>query len=133
MGTQYVQSSELGAYVNADAIADIADDQLTAACVAASSTFDSYARARVPLPLLSFGADIKLHVAWVAVYIALRARGYNPANEGETDPIRDQYNDAIAWMKEVERQAVTPDWTFSTPNAPNYSLPAVRTHQMRGW
>jgi phage gp36-like protein len=133
MGTQYVTSTQLRAYVNQFAIQDITEADLTTACVAASSKADGYFRNRFPLPFASYGPDVTLHVAWVAVFIAMQTRGYNPAREGQPDPLRDNYNDAILWLQGVERQAITPDVTVNAPSTPTYQLPSVRTSQVRGW
>jgi phage gp36-like protein len=133
VGTQYVTAAELRSYVNAAAIVDIEEQDVTRACIAASEKADSYFRGRYPLPFTAYGEDVKMHVAWIAVYIALRQRGYNPAQDGTADPIRQQFDDAVMWLEGVQRQSIHPDVTYNSPSPPNYQLPTVRSAQARGW
>lgn len=146
MGTQYCQPSDLTAVgINPLALINVSNAEQVAACIAASTKADSYLRGRYPLPLLSFDQDIVLHTAYIAVYLLMSARGYNPS-AGADDLIRERYFEAIGypdrpgsgWFPGVQRQAIHPNVTFSNPNPPNFSLPAVRTGgptaaPVRGW
>lgn len=146
MGSQYCTPTDLTTVgINPLALQGISNTELVAACVAASEKADSYLRGRYPLPLLTWGADITLHTAYIAVYLLLSARGYNPS-AGADNLIRERYYEAVGypdrpgsgWFPGIQRQAIHPDVTFSNPNPPNFSLPQVRTGgpsaaPIRGW
>jgi phage gp36-like protein len=146
VGSQYCDPSDLTLYaINPLALQGIPNATQVAACVAASERADSYLRGRFPLPLLAWGQDVRMHTAYIAVFLLLSARGYNPS-AGADDLIRERYYEAVGypdrpgsgWFPGVQRQAIHPDVTFSQPNPPNFSLPSVRTGgpsgaPIRGW
>lgn len=133
MGTQYVAPAQLVLYgLNRNAIQKVSLDEQNAACAAASATADSYFRGRYPLPFLSYDVDITMRVAHVAIWLLLSSRGRNPES-GYDDQIDKRYEEALAWFGCVQRQAAHPNVTVSTPNAPQYSFPAVLTGRQRGW
>lgn len=146
MASQYCTPSDLIAVgINPLALQGISNAQQVAACIAASEKADSYLRGRYPLPLLTFGQDVVMHTAFIAVYLLLGQRGYNPS-AGADNLIRERYYEAVGypdrpgsgWFPGVQRQAIHPDVTFATPNPPNFSLPSVRTGgpsaaPQRGW
>jgi phage gp36-like protein len=134
VGTQYATPSDLvttGA-INATALVNVSTADQNAACVAASEKADSYLRTRYPLPLASFGTDVVMHVAWMAVYLLMTGRGYNPM-AGADDQLRMRYDDAVAWFEGVAKQNINPDVTANFPPGPQYQLPVVSSQPPRGW
>ena len=134
MGSQYCFVADVQAQINPIALTNITTTQITAACQEASEEADSYLRGRYALPLLAWGSDITSHVARIAVYILLTARGYNPA-AGADDLIRIRYEHALEWFRGIQRQSVHPDVTPSVaqPGDTTHDLPQVRTSPQRGW
>lgn len=133
MGTQYVQPSELVSYgANQYALQSVPLTTQTAACITASATLDAYFRGRYPLPFLTYDVDIKMRAAHIATWLLLANRGRDP-EAGYDDQINQRYTEAIAWAEAVQRQAIHPNVTISTPSAPTYSFPAVITGCRRGW
>jgi phage gp36-like protein len=133
LGTQYVFPNQLTSYgLNPLAIAKVLEVEQNAACIAASSTADTFFRGRYPLPFLTFDVDITMRVAHVAIWLLLSNRGRNP-EAGYDDQINERYKEAMIWFGEVQRQAAHPNVTFSAPNPPAYSMPAVVSRRMRGW
>ena len=133
MGSQYCNPSDLTTYgINPIALSDVSLPEQTAACVAASERADSYMRGRYSLPLLSWGQDVTMMTAYVAVYMLMSARGYNPS-AGADDMIRVRYEDAIKWFEGIQRQNTHPDVTPSVALGQNAGpdLPQVRTSPQR--
>ena len=131
--SQYVTPAELTLYgANAFAIQKISNDEQVAACVAASTSMDSYFRGRYPLPFLTFDVDIKMRAAHIATWLLLSQRGRDPG-AGYDDQIDERYKEAIKWCEGVQRQSIHPNVTISNPNPPSYQLPAVITSRQRGW
>lgn len=140
--SQYIVPSDLTLYaINSFAIQQIPQTDQVNACIAASEVADSYLRGRYPLPLLAWGADIKMHVAYIAVYYLMSARGFNPNQSGGDEIIKDRYYESVGypdkpgsgWFPMVQRQAIHPDVTVSTPTIPKYQFPAITTGRARGW
>jgi phage gp36-like protein len=131
----YCQTSDLITIgINAIALQDVPVPDQQAACQQASDLADSYMRGRYQLPLLSWGSDITYHTAQIAVYLVLKARGYNPS-AGADDNVRLGYEDSIKWFEGIQRQNTHPNVTPSVaqPGDPVYDLPQVRTSPERGW
>ena len=135
MSSQYCQPSDLTTIgINPIAFVNITTPQQVAACVAASERADSYLRGRYALPLLSWGQDVVMMTAYIAVYLLMSARGYNPSS-GADNTIRERYEDAIKWFEGIQRQAVHPDVTpaVAQPGDPVHDLPQVQSSPQRGW
>jgi phage gp36-like protein len=133
MGTLYVQPSQLTTYgLSPFAIQNVSQDEQMAACVAASSTADTFFRGRYPLPFTTFDIDITMRVAHVAIWLLLSNRGRNPEAQYD-DQINERYKEAMEWFGMVQRQAAHPNVTFAAPTAPAYSMPAVISKCPRGW
>lgn len=81
-------------------------DQLLA-IAAASSYADGYLRARYRMPLVSWGQDLTLCVAQLAAYSVMNARGYDPSSPHDQLIVK-QYDDAVAWLRDVAKGLVTP-------------------------
>lgn len=114
------------------ATAGITDADLNAALVAASETADGYMRSQFRLPLVSWGADLRRHVAMLAAWDILSAqRGFNPDAAG-SDIWLQRYEQAMAWLKDVSRGVVSPNVVDSTPSRRD-GAPRVSTAAKRGW
>jgi len=114
------------------ATAGLTDADLNAALVAASETADSYMRSQFRLPLVSWGADLRRHVAMLAAWDILSAqRGFNPDSPGN-DIWLARYEQALSWFKDVSRGIVSPNVVDSTP-AKRDGAPRVNTSPRRGW
>jgi len=114
------------------ATAGISDGDLNAALVAASETADSYMRAQFRLPLTSWGADLRRHVAMLAAWDILSAqRGFNPDSPANEIWLA-RYEQALSWFKDVSRGIVSPNIVDSTPTKRD-GAPRVATAPKRGW
>jgi len=133
MASQYAQIADLQNYgLIPEAMQAQANAQLTAQLIAASTVADTYLRGRYNLPLLSYDVDLTMYVCWIAAYLFMSTRGYNP--EGGADSIyRDRYDDAVAWLKGVERQAIHPNVQPSPTGDPTYTFPQVQSDPPRGF
>jgi phage gp36-like protein len=145
MSSLYCTPDDLVLYAaNPLALQGISTAQQLGACNAASERADSYLRGRFPLPLLSWGIDLRIMTAYIAVYLLLSARGYAP-DAGADSRIQQNYYEAVGfpdrpgsgWFPGVQRQAIHPDVQFAA-TAPAFSLPSVRTggpnaNPIRGW
>jgi hypothetical protein len=134
MPLQWCQPSDLTAYgINAQAIQDVPISEQVKACIAATGVMAGYFRARFPVDDPGFAlldTNPVMYTAWIAAFIVLSSRGYDPAG----DPlIKERYDAAITYGESVQRQAITP--LVSNPPQPgvNYQAPAVITHCRRGW
>jgi phage gp36-like protein len=135
MGSQYCTPADLTTYaINPAALVNISNGEQVAACQAASEKADSYMRGRYALPLSSWGSDVTMHTAYIAVYLLMSARGYNPS-AGADETFRLRYEDAVAWFEGIQRQAVHPDVVpaVAQPGDPIHDLPRVITSPQRGW
>lgn len=116
----------------AEVVQNLSNAQLQAECDAASTLADSYLRGRYALPLLSFDIELSMQVAYVAAYNIMAARGYNP--EAGADSIyENRWKAAIAWLRDVQRQAIHPNVQPSPVNDAVLSFPQVSTACERGW
>lgn len=114
MSAAYATSLDLTALgISAAALASFPQGQQAQAIAAASDEADSYLGARFILPLTAWGQDLRKHVAAMAVYGLLAARGYNP-DADENTTIRDRYKDAVKWLENVAAEKATPVVTDSS-------------------
>jgi Protein of unknown function (DUF1320) len=146
--SQYCQPSDLTLYaINPLALQSIPIGNQTAACIDASSEADGYLSDRYPPP---YGAPypiaLVIHVAYIAVFRLMNARGYQP-DAGADSRIAENYYAATfnphtgvhGWLARVKRQEISiPDLVYNKPFYPTYALPAVRTggpagRCIRGW
>jgi phage gp36-like protein len=113
------------------ALDHVATADQDAACLAASGIAYGYLRGRYELPLSGYGADLKLFVAWIALYLLLWHKNVNPQNPAQ-DRYRTQYADAMAWLEKVRDAKVTPaDLVDADP--PTRAGAYVATAADRGW
>lgn len=123
----------------ATALATVSPSDQTAACDAATEEANSYLRGRYALPLQSWGTDITRYTAYIAAYLMMSKRGFQPLN-GADQMIRENYYRAVGapgqptgWFNQIQRQMVHPDVVQSGVNPPAYYLPQVYSGPKRGW
>jgi phage gp36-like protein len=102
---------------------------IDAALDAATGTVNGYLASRYDLPLSSVGEDVKQACADVAAYRLASRHGY--ANEGANADLRQRYDDAIAWLRDVAKGLVTPDVTTTAPEPT--ALARIVGQTARGW
>lgn len=119
----------------ARALTGIASADQDAALQAASSLADGYLAARYTLPLLAWNDDLRRAVSLIAAYDLMTRRGYSP--EGGDEQLRLRYEDAIRWLEQVGKGAISPvGLEESPPNptpAPGDSGPVIAERPLRGW
>lgn len=110
--TTYATKDALGAAINPAALSGVSPAAMDVAIADASAEADGYLRSQFTLPLLAVNDPaLRRHVANMAIYQLMVARGYNPEAEG--DGLRQRYTDAIAWLKGVGAGSITPNVTDS--------------------
>ena len=132
---------------NPNALQGISNTEMVAACISASSEADGYLVDRYPPPYGTPYPNILVRqVSYIAVYLLMTARGYNPS-AGADSRIAENYwaatfnpqTGALGWLSRVKRQEISiPDLVYTAPTYPTYALPAVRTggtfgRPPRGW
>jgi phage gp36-like protein len=120
--------------INPVSLQDVSLQDQNNAIVAASAMIDDRIAGRYQLPLLAWPSSFTYHCAKIAVYICLSARGYSP--DAGADPLwKQDYEKAIEWANGIQRQAIHPQVTPSSPSPGNatYDLPQVQTSVSRGW
>jgi phage gp36-like protein len=117
--SQYCTAAELVSLgIRAEAIRGISSDDLAAAIEAASDEIDSYLNARYVLPLVSWGKDVRVACARLAVYQLIVARGFNSARAGDQQ-LLEQHDMAERWLRGIANGQVAPMVTdSSTPATP---------------
>ena len=133
---QWCTPTDITTYgANALALVEVPNATLVTQCIAATSVMASFLRDRFPVDDPSFqvlDTSITMYTAWIAAYLVFAERGYDPA-AGSDLQIKEKYDAAIAWGKEVAKGAFKPLVSFNPPPGRNYQLPAVYTHKPRGW
>jgi phage gp36-like protein len=130
---QYADVTDLGRLgLRQLATAGLSVDDLNVALVAASEVADGYLRAQFRLPLVSWGSDLRRHVAMIAAWDILSAqRGFNPDSPGDQIWLA-RYQQALQWLKDVANGLLVPNIVDSTPQIRD-GAPRVRTSPRRGW
>jgi len=117
--------------IPADALEDIAESDLVAGCIAATSEADGYLGNGLALPLQSWGESLTLQCARVAVWNAVSFRGFQP--EGPDQAIRDNWKAAIRWFERIGAGTLSPpDVVDSTPDEYDAGS-AIASAPIRGW
>lgn len=117
----------------AAALADIDPENQDRAISSASTRIDGYLAARVLLPLVTWGDDIRRAAAILAAYDLIPVtRGRNPEEAGDRDPIYDRYKDTVAWLEQVRDGRVTTTAVGQPPNSAR-NVPVVISNASRGW
>lgn len=126
MGTTYCTPQQLADFSLSQAILDtIKPESIAAALQAASGQADSYLGRVFKLPLTKFGIELPVAVAKLAAWHLVSMRGFNPGTE-QTQTLRDNFKDAMAWLKDVGEGKAKPSWPdTSDVNGFNPTLPAT--------
>lgn len=137
--SSYIKTEEIWGLggVSEQALEGLPPEDLDRAVTGASTTIDSYLRARFTLPITIVGEDIKRCAAIIAAYDIISGRGYNPT-EGADENLRDRYEDCLKWLRDIAGGKVVPDIVDSGPDAtPGAtaagSQPQVVSSSQRGW
>jgi len=86
---------------------------------------------RYVFPLLSWGYDLKGHVASIVTWHLLVRRGFNPDNASDK-AAKDSYEAAIEWCDQVARLTIHPEIVDSSTGTPGFPQdPAPQAS--RGW
>jgi Protein of unknown function (DUF1320) len=142
-GAPYVTPAQLALFAPAALLALATGAQQEQACLHASETLDSYFRGRYALPLLAWGNDVVRFAAYIALYeLASGVVGFAP-QAGSDANVTTNYYSAVGWPDKpgtgwgpgVQRQAIHPDVTPSTPQPGDavHDVPQVFTSPKRGW
>jgi len=106
--------------------------QREAKIAAASSLADGYLRVQYAVPMTSPSGDLKIRVCHIAAYMILGELGFNPEAAPDQIVVKN-YDDAIAWLKDVSAgRVVLVSTDDQTPSANEYG-PDVDTDPPRGW
>ncbi len=129
----YATRTELAQYgLPSDALTGVSTTDQDAALEAASRELDGYFRAQYGVPLASVSSDTKRHVCAVASWIIMAVRGYSP--DGPDVVIRQRYDDAIAWARDVAKGVVRPiEQTSDATPSTIESIPLMDSTEERGW
>ena len=128
----YATVTDLAALgVSAEATEETETAALNAALDSASSEADSYLAKVYTLPLTSWGGALRMHVAAIAAYAVMAARGFDPS--GSDDVLRQRRQDALDWLRMLaDGELAPPDIVDSTPDTKEGGA-AVVTRPKRGW
>lgn len=100
-------------------------------CLAATDEADGYIGGGYTLPLAAWGADLRMHVAALALYRVMHRRGFKP--EGVDELIVKNKDDAIGWLNRVAAGRIVPigivDSTPETFDGGAY----LSSEPRRGW
>ncbi len=91
----------------AKATAGMPSADIAAALEAASRVVDSYIGSRYDLPLATFDASVTMAVCKIAAYELLSRRGF-AAGVGDAEQVKERYDQAIAWCRDVARGLALP-------------------------
>lgn len=127
----HITSTELGqlSALPDDVIAEIAGPTVTEALEAATSTVNGYLAPRGYTPLTVVPRDVKQATADIAAYRLASRRGYSP--RGANTDLRQRFDDAMAWLRDVADGAVSLDTTVVQPS-PTVTARVI-TAEPRGW
>lgn len=106
---------------------EFTEDEKNYALVSASSLADDYLARRYCLPLKHWSFDLKQAVCYIASYILLKRKGFNP-EQYDANWVND-YNRAVIWLDDVGNRKLHPAGIFDHKPVPN----ASNTTDPRGW
>jgi phage gp36-like protein len=113
--SSYASPSDLTTYgINAAAVAGFSTPQIQAALDARASFIDGALSSKVTLPLVSWGADIRMYCAITAAYDLMTSRGYDPS-DGSNENLSTRYEAMEAWLGRVSSGKYMPVVKDSSP------------------
>lgn len=113
------------------AIAQVTQDRRIAACISASDQADGYLSTRKQLPLLSWGNDLREHVANIAAAALVRHRGVDPQSADAI--VFDGRDQAMRWLKSIATGAIDPPGMVDSTTETNEGGSVVVSSPSRGW
>jgi phage gp36-like protein len=100
VGTAYADHTDLPKYAGPSAaFSSISTADQDAECEEVSREFDSYFAAHYPVPLATWGSDLRAKVARVAAYRLLVRLGFDSGDDGSS--FRRAAEGAMAWVKDI--------------------------------
>ena len=121
----------------ADWLSAASEAQQDKALVRAGSVADGYLASRFTLPITVWGDDLRGCVVDLAVYyLASSVIGYNPASSSSDASIKDRFDAAMLWLKDISSgKAVPAGVTDSSapPDPAGGSTFYVSSDPLRGW
>ena len=126
--SQYGTTTDLVNYgLPATALGSLSATQQNDALVAASGVVDSYYGGRYALPLTAWDVPTTQATCKIAAWFLLSStRGFNPAAGGD-QAVRAGYEDAMRWLRDVQKQQAHPAVTPASNQIPNYNQPFVNS------
>lgn len=114
------------------AVQNVPLEQLAEKCLSASDEAAGYLASAYELPMVSWGNDLRKHVARMATYELMSSRGYKP-DSGKDDQIRMGYDDALKWLNRIAAGHLRPPGMVDS--APDVLEPEVwvASGPRRGW
>ncbi len=113
MAAYATQSDFASLGLPAKATTGIVSGDIDAALETASRQVDSYIGSRYDLPLVSFDKSVTMAVCSIAAYNLLSRRGF-AAGAADAEIVRQRFEDAIGWCKDVARGLALPGVTTTT-------------------
>lgn len=89
------------------AVESVPFEVLADKCLTASEEAAGYLASAYKLPIVSWGTDLRKHVAIMATYDLMRFSGYDP-DSGKDSLIRIGRDDAIAWLNRIAAGKLRP-------------------------
>lgn len=121
MPSQYATTTDLQTFgLPAAALTPVSTPDQNNALIAASALADSYLGQRFRLPLSSWGTDITKAAAEIAAYLVMKKRGWSPG-AADAEQIREAYDDALKWLRDVGQGKATPFGVVETGTGPQPS------------
>lgn len=113
-----------------EALSKLTTQQIEAALSYASRFADSYFVKRYPVPLVTYGEDVKRIIIDIAQYDLMAYRGFRPGS-GADEIIVKRRDDALDWLKLVARKEVEP--TSVTEATPEIAAPLSSSDNVVSW
>jgi phage gp36-like protein len=114
------------------AVAQVSVEALADKCLSASEEAAGYLASAYAMPMVSWGTDLRRHVACMATYDLMRFIGYDP-DSGKDNLIRIGRDDAIAWLNRIAAGKLRPPLMIDSE--PDVLEPEVwvASGTSRGW
>jgi hypothetical protein len=118
--------------IPAPALRDVPLASQADSCLSASTEAEGYLASAYAMPMVSWGADLRAHVARMAVYDLMRMIGYDP-DSGKDVLIETGRANAIQWLNRIAAGKLRPPGMIDT--VPEVLEPEVwvESGTPRGW